>query len=396
MGKERQIDDPPSQATEPPHLCIERLLLEAVRAGASDLYIIPQASQVRIAQRTRAGVQDICALPPDYGLACTTRVKVLAGMLTYRSRIPQDGAIRHLSGSDCTECRVAALPTLHGERLTIRILDQPQAPVAIEDLGLPSDLMQSLTAAVQAETGMLVLTGPTGSGKTTTIYALLRFLLRTRPSASIVTVEDPVECDLDTVSQVPVGRGNEHLDYADALRAALRHDVKTLVIGELRDAAIVRVALDAALTGHLVITTYHAGDIGSVYARMLHQGFEPFLVGAALTGVLNQRLVRRLCPECRVPASPQLLSEHVRSVWRAQGCSRCENTGYVGRIPVASFLQADAEWCDLVARNPGLAALREGATGYPQGSLRRAAVGLLEAGEADETEVARIIGTSCK
>ncbi len=383
---------PDAPEREPPHLCIERLLRLAVEAGASDVYAIPAAEGVRISQRIDGSVQPVALLAADYGQACVTRVKVLGGLLTYRSRIPQDGAIHGLPGAPEVECRVASLPTHHGERLTIRILDRPNAPLELEDLGFPGPVGTELRQIVSRDSGMLVLTGPTGSGKTTTIYALLRFLLRNQPPAGIITIEDPIESDFSVLSQVPVGRTNEHLDYKTALRAALRQDVKVIVIGELRDADVLHVALDAALTGHLVVTTFHAGDIGSVYARMLHQGFEPFLVGAAVSGVLNQRLVRRLCAACRRETPPSLFAGETQTAWEAPGCEACQGLGYRGRLPLAAFLEADADWCDLVATNPGLGKLREASGRYPLANLRQAGVALLEQGLTDEVELARAMG----
>jgi type II secretory ATPase GspE/PulE/Tfp pilus assembly ATPase PilB-like protein len=321
-----------------PPAFVDRVLDEADRLGASDIYWLPEADAVAVRIRVHGAQREVARLPREFGETCVTRIKVLAGLLTYRKLVAQDGAIHRPPHA---EIRVSLIPTSHGERAALRLLPGARRQPALDELGFPPDITRLLRQMLDAPTGLIVLTGPTGSGKTTTIYALIQEILRRQQDpASILTLEDPIERVLDGVSQTAVAVDREW-DYTAALRAALRQDVKTIVVGEMRDRAIVGLTLDAALTGHRVITTYHAGDIPSVYARMLHQGFEPFLIASALTGVVTQRLVPR--------------------------------TDGRGSYPIIAAIAPDDEWRDFVISNPGLAALRREIRRHPQADLAAAA-----------------------
>jgi len=295
-----------------PVTIVDEMLSEAVRLGASDLYCIPDGQQVEVRLRVDGIQRGLREIEGETGKRCITRIKVLAGLLTYQTRVAQDGAIRDHEALGEMECRVSIMPTQFGERASLRFLQGSTGPL-----------------------GMILLTGPTGCGKTTTIYALVRELLRNRQDpASIISIEDPVECILPGVSQAAV---REDWGYAQALKAALRQDVKTLIVGEMRDPDVVRVTLDAALTGHRVISTYHAGDIPSVYARMMHQGFEPFLVASAITGVVAQRLL--------------------------------ESPDGKARVPVMAVLEPDDSWREIVCNTKGLAGLRAALSGHATADL---------------------------
>jgi type II secretory ATPase GspE/PulE/Tfp pilus assembly ATPase PilB-like protein len=277
-------------------------------------------------------------------------------MLTYRTKTSQDGSIRGVTNSAGAELRVAAMPTIHGERICIRVVGYPAGDGGLESLGFPENVCAGLRRMLEPAAGLIILTGPTGCGKTTTIYAMIRELLRnSQDPASIISIEDPVESVIPGISQVSLTRSGDDWNYEDALRAALRQDVKTLVIGEIRDVAVAKVVLNAALSGHRVITTLHAGDIPGVYARLLHQGFEPFLIAAAITGVLTQRLL---------PA--------------AAGDTR---------VPVAAWLAPDDGWRDFVISNPGLAELRRQVCAYPEADLKAAGVKLAGAGVVGEKDL---------
>jgi len=338
-----------------PHEFVDDALNEAIALGASDVYWLPGKDAVVLRFKIGGVQRHVVDLRPDYGTQCVTRLKVLANLLTYRTSVAQDGAIRGTGRFPETELRVGAMPTIHGERVTVRLLDQARVKQDLDSLGYAPETLVTLRRLLSHTSGMLVLTGPTGSGKTTTIYAMVRELLRTGADpATIITIEDPVETDFGCISQVQVSRSGEEWGYAHALRAALRHDVKTLIIGEMRDRDVVKVALDAALTGHRVITTYHAGDIPSVYARLLHQGFEPFLVAAAVTGVLTQRLVK------------QKDSDRL--------------------IPIAAMLEATDSWRDFVVANPALGELRSEVRAYPGADLSAIAAGMVAEGLIHERE----------
>lgn len=322
---------------------VDRILSDAVELGASDIYWIPSEKSCSIRFRVNGVQKEIREIHGEGFISqCASRIKVLSGMLTYRTKTSQDGAIRGVVNFMGAELRTASMPTIHGERITIRILDAMGIPKHLEDLGFDEETLAGLREMLLPSCGLIILTGPTGCGKTTTIYAMIRELLRnSHDPASIISIEDPVERVISGISQVSLTRSGENWDYEEALKASLRQDVKTLVIGEIRDYSVARVVLNAALSGHRVITTLHAGDIPSVYARLLHQGFEPFLIASSITGVLTQRLV---------PLA-----------------------GGDKRIPVAAFLSPDDRWRDFIIANPGLSELRRKIKEYPKADLKRAA-----------------------
>jgi len=299
---------------------VDEILQTAMGENASDIYLVPLKSSYSVRIRTEGNQREIDTLPLEVGERCVARIKALAGLLSYRTSVAQDGVIR----ADA-EFRVATMPTIRGERVAIRIFRGTTAPAPLDELGFEPETEEALRRVALRPEGLSILTGPTGSGKTTTIYAMIRLLVETeRDPASIITIEDPVEQTIEGISQSSI---TNDWSYADALKAALRQDVKTLVIGEMRDKEVVRVALDAALTGHRIISTYHAGDIPSVFARLLHQGFEPFLVAAAVSSVVSQRLV---------PKKP----------------------GDKTRRPVASVLEMDDDWRGFIASAPSLREIR--------------------------------------
>jgi type II secretory ATPase GspE/PulE/Tfp pilus assembly ATPase PilB-like protein len=320
---------------------VDAVLTAALTAGASDIYWLPGRRHLAIRFRVDGVQVDHVEVDMEMGRQCLTHVKVLAKLLTYRTQVAQDGVIRRqLADGSEAELRVATMPTQHGERITVRLAQKRTAPLLLDELRFAPACVAAVRQLLARPHGLCILTGPTGCGKTTTIYAMIRELLRQNEDpASIISLEDPIEASIDGITQTDVGRADGEWDYEAGLRAALRQDVKTLVVGEMRDRGVVQVVLDAALSGHRVITTYHAGDIPSVYARILHQGFEPFLVAAAVTGVVTQRLV-------------------------------CED----GRtVPVAAVLEADDQWREFVCSRPDIAQIRRRAAAYPLADLGRAA-----------------------
>jgi type II secretory ATPase GspE/PulE/Tfp pilus assembly ATPase PilB-like protein len=319
---------------------VDAILKDAAVKGASDIYWLPAKEVFEIRYRIGGIQKNIETVNREIGEQCVSRLKVLAGLLTYRSQIAQDGAIRGIAGIEKVEFRAAVMPTVHGERVTLRILDGNKQTLFLDDLCFQPETLEGIKAALKRNCGMIVLTGPTGCGKTTTIYAMIRELLRNHQDpASIISIEDPVECEIEGISQVNLSRSDNEWNYAEALKSALRQDVKTLIIGEMRDRNVIKTALDAALTGHRVITTFHAGDIASVFGRILHQGFEPFLVASAINAVISQRLVRNF--------------EETR------------------RIPAAAFFEPDDAWRDFITDCPGLSGIRQKLEEYPHASLKK-------------------------
>jgi general secretion pathway protein E len=328
---------------------VAAVLEQAIASGASDLYLLPESQGVRVRTKVAGQQLDHGWWPRPLGDHCLTHLKALGGLLTYRTQVAQDGVIRRPGAKGPVELRLAAMPTVHGERLALRLRGTGETPLRLAELGLEPAVVAALHLALRRGAGLVILTGPTGCGKTTTIYALVRELLAMgEDPASIITVEDPVESLLPGISQSSVSGQHEDWGYPQALRAALRQDVKTLVIGELRDREVVRVALDAALSGHRIITTFHAGDLAGVFGRLLHLGFEPFLVAATVNLVLTQRL------------------------WRGPEGAL---------VPSAAVVAPDDELRELLCRKPSLGELRAHLSANPQADLRAQAEALVRAGQ---------------
>jgi len=338
---------------EAPEL-VDEILREAVALKASDVYWTPGRNSYAVLCKVDGVHRPLRKLEPAMGTQCVARLKVMAQLLSYRSQVAQDGVIRDEASFPGVEFRAGTMPTAFGERLNLRLVDKGAGPKTLDELNFESGVLAALKEMLKRPSGLIILTGPTGCGKTTSIYAMIRELLKGKETdPSIISIEDPVESVIDGVSQVSLSKANEEWNYPLALRAALRQDVKTLVIGEMRDSEVVRVALEAALTGHRVISSFHAGDIPSVYARILHQGFEPFIVASSISGILSQRLV---------PGKGG------------------------GRVPLAATLLPDDAWRDFILSKPGLADLRSRIESIPEANLQAAALRLVSKGVVDFKE----------
>ncbi len=327
-----QLDALAATGPERTSRIVDLILTDAVRRAASDVHFEPTHRAVEIRYRLDGVMQAVAMLSRELAPNLVARLKVLAELLTYRVDIPQEGSIRQAVRQFGTDLRVSTFPTIHGEKVVVRIFDSAGQALDLDQLGLAPALQTDVIDLLREREGAILLTGPSGSGKTTTIYACLRYLVRTQGwGRHIVTIEDPVEQVIESVSQSQVRPGTE-FDFARGLRSLLRQDPEVIMIGEVRDRETAETAVQAALTGHLVFSTLHAGSACGVVGRLLDMGIEPYLLTSALKGVLNQRLLRRLCAACRRESGVG---------WTAAGCERCAGTGYRGRVLVAELLRLD-------------------------------------------------------
>ena len=338
----------------------------------------------------------MASLPRERLPLLVQRIKVLAGLLTYRSDRPQDGRINAEATPAGVELRVAVLPTLHGEKAALRLLGHA-GPRRLEELDWPDHAAEALTGALRQPQGLLLFAGPAGSGKTTSIYAALRALAASGERAC-VTIEDPIEAALSGVDQTEVDRG-AGLGFANALRALLRHDPEVLFVGEVRDAETARTAVEAGLTGHLVLTTVHAGGACEALLRLRDLGVEPYALGASLSAAFAQRLLRRNCTSCTAllpapdddkPLLKALHMEQVESFHRGEGCKACGHTGYFGRTAVFEMIPVDDGLRELATDAASAVKLRQYARQQGYGSLRDDGRRLIKLGSTTPAEVMRV------
>ena len=334
----------PGQAMAPIIRLVNLILMEAVRKEASDIHFEPTRHYLQVRFRLDGVLRRRMSIPKYLQQSVVSRIKVTARMDIAKKRTPQDGGIRLQVDGRRLDLRVSSLPTFYGEKIVIRLLDQTERKIDLGVLGLEDKRRNRLEACYRRPQGMILVTGPTGSGKSTTLQCILRDLRS--EGINIITVEDPIEYELEGVNQVQVQR-EAGLAFADSLRAILRQDPNVIMVGEIRDAETAEVAFRAALTGHLVLSTLHTNDTVSTVTRLVDMGVPAFLIGSALLAVVSQRLVRRICPDCRVTGEPEpsqlqgLPEGLVRGVdrWhRGKGCSQCEHTGYKGRVGVFELL----------------------------------------------------------
>jgi type II secretory ATPase GspE/PulE/Tfp pilus assembly ATPase PilB-like protein len=361
-GAEGGLDDLRELASQAPVIkLVNVLLLDALRAHASDVHVEATATGLRVRYRLDGVLQEVSMLARQHQSAVISRIKIMAGLDIAERRLPQDGRARVRVGDREVDLRVSTLPALHGESVVLRILDQGATVRELTELGMSAEASDRFTNLLRRSSGIVLVSGPTGSGKTTTLYGALAQV--NRPGVKIVTVEDPVEYQIEGVTQIPVNR-KAGLAFAGALRSILRHDPDVIMVGEMRDRETADIAIQAALTGHLVFSTLHTNDAPGGVTRLLDMGVEPYLVAATVQGILAQRLVRVLCERCCGKG----------------GCDACSYTGYRGRTGIFELLTMSEEMRGLVvARAPegelrALARRQGMATLYEDG-MRKTATG---------------------
>jgi general secretion pathway protein E len=384
-------------ATQPPVIRFVSLLIrEAYDSRASDVHLEASREGLRIRFRIDGVLSDVASPPRQLQDAVLSRLKLLAQLDIAERRRPQDGRIRVKLEERELDLRVATVPTHFGEGVTLRLLDRGGRPVALEELGMAPDVFERFRRLATHPHGILLATGPTGSGKTTTLYAALA--LRDRRAEKIITVEDPVEYELPGITQIPVNE-KAGMGFAQALRSILRHDPDVLMVGEMRDEETAEIAVRSAMTGHLVFSTLHTNDAVGAIPRLLDLNVPPYLVAATVEAVLAQRLVRRICSECRKryrpdPQALSLLAERPvgkMALDRGEGCESCRNTGYLGRTGIFELLVMTDEMQGAVTRKLDRARLEEIARASGMRTLKQDGWAKVEAGITTVEEVLRVV-----
>ncbi len=392
-----------SEATSPAVKVVNSTLYDALKAGASDIHLESTASGLAVKYRVD-GVLDHAASVGGIELAehIISRLKVLAELDIAERRIPQDGSFRVQSGGRDIDLRVSIMPSIHGEDAVIRILDkramiEAYGSLTLEALGFDPASLVTLRQLAQEAYGMLLVTGPTGSGKTTTLYAALTEIHNGREK--IITIEDPVEYQLPGILQIPVNE-KKGLTFAKGLRSILRHDPDKIMVGEIRDRETAEIAVQSALTGHLVLTTVHANNVFDVFGRFTHMGIDPYAFVSALNGIWAQRLIRMNCPHCATPYDPldaELAASHLERkdvidylFMHGVGCGDCRGTGYKGRRSIAEILTLNDEIRELIVDKQPIRRIKAAAAANGTRSLRLAALDLVKRGATTLEEIRRV------
>lgn len=358
---------------------LNALLTQAARDGASDIHIEPYERHSSVRFRVDGTLREVVQPNRALHAALISRLKIMAELDISEKRLPQDGRISLRIGTRAVDVRVSTLPSAHGERSVLRLLDKSESKLNLEAVGMQGEVLRRFAGLIQQPHGILLVTGPTGSGKTTTLYAALQRL--DASGSNIMTVEDPIEYELPGIGQTQVNSKIE-LTFAKALRAILRQDPDVIMIGEIRDLETAQIAVQASLTGHLVLATLHTNDAASAVTRLADMGIEPFLLSSSLLGVLAQRLVRKLCPHCRRQGGD--------GHWHPVGCEHCGHTGYQGRIGVFELLAVDEDIRALVHRQAPEADIRALAQQRGMALMREDGERLVRDGVTSREELLRV------
>jgi len=367
IGDEEDVAHLRDMASEVPVIrLVNQMLVRALESRASDVHIEPFENQLKVRYRIDGILHEVESPPRQLKAAVISRLKILAQLNIAERRLPQDGRIKtRLAGKD-VDLRIATVPTLYGESVVIRLLERGQIFTELETMGFPPEPLAYFNEMILKPHGMILVTGPTGSGKTTTLYGALQKI--NDPGKKIITIEDPVEYQLGGVNQIHV-KPQIGLTFANGLRSIVRQDPDVIMVGEIRDAETAEIAVQAALTGHLVFSTLHTNDAPGAISRLLEMGVQDYLLSSSLLGVLAQRLVRRLCPKCRkeVPlAELDAVAEELNlresnalsTAWEAVGCSICSGTGYLGRVGIFELLPVTSEICKVIVQRADAGAIR--------------------------------------
>jgi len=333
---------------------INGIISQAIKSRASDIHFEPYESHIKIRFRIDGILKEIIKQDSKIASLLISRIKIISGLDISERRLPQDGRVSLSLGDKNVDVRVSTLPSSYGERIVLRILDKQAAQINIDDLGLPKEILSNYKLSLKNPEGIILFTGPTGSGKTTTLYAGLRYL--SDSSQNILTVEDPIEYTLDGIGQTQVNSKTGYT-FAKGLRAILRQDPDVVMVGEMRDIETAQIGIQSSLTGHLVLSTVHTNNAVAAITRLRDMGIESFLLSSSLRTIISQRLVRRLCSKCKVKTKPSNESISIfnikkdSDVYTASGCDSCSNTGYQGRIAIAECIQVDKNLKDLIHNN---------------------------------------------
>ncbi len=393
-----QIEDLLDTSDEAPIIrFVNGLLTQAYRQRASDIHIEPFETEVIVRYRVDGVLYEV-QRPPHRALSnIISRLKIMANLDIAEKRLPQDGRFSVRIAGKQGDIRVSTLPTVFGERVVLRLLDKSSGVLGLGDIGVDAEMLPQIKKMIQKSHGIFLVTGPTGAGKTTTLYSALSSI--NSHEQNIITVEDPIEYQLPGVGQIQVNP-KIGLTFAQGLRSILRQDPDVIMIGEIRDSETAKIAVQAALTGHLVFSTLHTNDSAGALARLVDMGVEPFLAASALVGVLAQRLVRTVCPHCRISYQPdeKLLAELFDGIavptqatfYRGRGCSHCMQVGYLGRTGLYELLEVTDPIRHLVTSNADAATIRQQALKMGMRSLRQAGLSKVLAGQTTVEEILRV------
>jgi type IV pilus assembly protein PilB len=375
---------------------LNMVMLLAIKDHASDIHFEPFEDEFRIRIKADGVLYEMVPPPRHLSFAITTRIKVMANLDIAERRLPQDGRIELTVGGHPVDLRVSVLPTMFGESTVLRVLDRTVTSLSLESVGMDTPTLKAFREVIEKPNGIILVTGPTGSGKTTTLYAALSELNRLEDK--LITTEDPVEYDIDGIIQCPIDQ-SIGVTFAACLRAILRQDPDKILVGEIRDIETAEIAVQASLTGHTVFSTLHTNDAPSTVTRMRDMGVPPFLIVATVEAILAQRLVRKICTECKeeVKASSDLLfdlgltEEEVKGkkFHRGKGCAKCNNTGYKGRFGLFELMVMNDDLREMIMRNASRDELRDAARSYGMVTLRQAGMNAVFDGITTAEEVVR-------
>ncbi|MDP2831849.1 MAG: GspE/PulE family protein [Pseudomonadota bacterium] len=380
--------------THPVVRLVNALLADAVKRGASDVHFEPEAAFLRVRYRIDGVLEPMRSLHRKYWPAIAVRLKVISGLNIAESRAPQDGRLSLTLYGRGIDFRVSSLPTLHGENIVLRVLDREKSIIALEAMGLPVATLARLQKAIARPEGLLIVTGPTGSGKTTTLYSLLSHL--NREEVNIMTLEDPVEYPLPVIRQTSITELSK-VDFAGGVRAIMRQDPDIILVGEVRDREAAEMAFRAAMTGHLVLTTLHTNSVLGVFPRLVDMGIRPAILAGNIVAIVAQRLVRRLCPHCKESHAPdgderEALGASVpERIYRPIGCTQCGNKGYKGRFPLMESLLMDATLDEAVLREATPRELAALASERGWRSLAEDGLDRVRSGDTSLAEIRRVV-----
>jgi type IV pilus assembly protein PilB len=374
---------------------IDKIIRNAVKARASDIHMEPFEKYIKIRYRVDGELQEMFKSPKETLPALVTRVKILSNLDIAEKRLPQDGRILTKVDNREVDLRVSILPTVYGEKVVIRILSRDSYLVDKKKLGMTEDNLRKLERIIKSPYGIILVTGPTGSGKSTTLYAILKELNTTEKN--IITIEDPVEYMMDGINQVNVNI-KAGLTFAAGLRSILRQDPDIIMVGEIRDGETAEIAIRSAITGHLVLSSIHTNDAPSAIVRLVDMGIEPYLVATSISGVISQRLVRKICPHCKEEYTASEKEKRILdmedsgdlNLYKGRGCTYCSNSGYIGRIGVYEIMEINRELRSSIMINKSTDELRDLAINSGMKTLKNSCVELVVNGITTIDELARI------